>query len=54
MNLLNSWMDDGFVDIKHPDNWKKLEITFKESDLSQMKYRYDGEESDWINVIDFI
>jgi len=43
-----------FVDIKHPDNWKKLEITFKESDMTQMKFRYDGEESDWINVSDYI
>ena len=44
------WMEGDFVDIKHPDNWKRLEIAFKEFDMSQMKYRYDGKESEWIDV----
>jgi len=39
-----------FIDIEHPDNWKKLNIIFMKSDLTNMKYKYDGKESDWINV----
>ena len=52
-------MDDctytnNFKNIKNPDNWQKLEIIFKKSNMNQMKYRYEGEESDWIDVLDYI
>lgn len=52
--LVEDVIDSDFVDIQHPDNWEKLKITFKESDITQMKYKYDGKESDWIDVSSYI
>ena len=53
-NLVEDVIDSDFVDIQYPDNWEKLKITFKESDITQMKYKYDGKESDWIDVSSYI
>jgi len=52
LTTFGSWNVEGdcIFDIKHPDNWKRLEIAFKESNIAQMKYKYDGKKSDWIDI----
>ncbi len=39
-----------FIDIEHPDNWKNLEINFMKSDMTKMRYKYDGKKSEWMDI----
>ena len=42
--------ESAFIDIMHHDNWKKLEIQFNKSDMTKMRYKYDGKNSDWMDI----